>query len=72
MGQPHAQHLNLGTLGTIAMLGATFLPLAITADNLISAIAGLFGAEEGAFDFIPFNSYNYFAAASPLRWPFGR
>ncbi len=57
--------LNISTSGrwvTIAMLGATFLPLIITADNLISAIAGLFGAEEGAFDFIPFNSYNYFVA----------
>jgi len=57
--------LNISTSGrwvTMAMLGATFLPLIITADNLVGAIAGLFGAEEGAFDFIPFDTYNYLVA----------
>lgn len=59
--------LNVSTSGrwvTTALLVATFLPLVITADNLIGAIAGLFGAEEGAFDFIPINSYNYIIAGT--------
>ena len=54
--------LNVSTSGrwvTTALLGATFLPLIITADNLIGALASLFGAEQDAFNFIPIDSYNY-------------
>ena len=55
--------LNVSTSGkwvTVALLGITFLPVLITVDNLISMIAGWFGAEDGAYNFIPLDSYNYF------------
>ena len=55
--------LNISTSGrwvTIALMGITFLPVIISIDNVLSAIAGLFGAEAGAYDFIPIENYNYF------------
>ncbi len=55
--------LNISTSGrwvTIALLAVTFLPVIISIDNLLSAIAGLFGAEAGSYDFIPIDNYNYF------------
>lgn len=55
--------LNISTSGrwvTIALMGITFLPVIISIDNVLSAIAGLFGAEAGAYDFIPIDNYNYF------------
>ena len=55
--------LNISTSGrwvTIALLAVTFLPVIISIDNVLSAIAGLFGAEAGAYDFIPIDNYNYF------------
>ena len=57
--------LNVSTSGrwvTFALLLTTFMPLIITADNLIDKVAGFFGAAEGDFDFIPINSYNFFIA----------
>ncbi len=54
--------LNISTSGrwvTMALLGVTFLPVIISIDNVLSAIAGLFGAEAGSFDFIPIDNYNY-------------
>jgi len=57
--------LNVSTSGrwtTISLLAITFLPVIITLDNLIDMVAGIFGAEEGAYDFIPINSYNYLIA----------
>ena len=57
--------LNVSTSGrwtTIALLAITFLPVVITLDNLIDMVAGIFGAEPGAYDFIPINSYNYLIA----------
>ena len=53
--------LNISTSGrwvTLALLATTFLPVLITIDDLISMIAGVFGAEDGAYDVIPFG-YNY-------------
>ncbi len=53
--------LNVSTSGrwvTFALLVTTFLPVLITIDDLISMIAGVFGAEDGAYDVIPFG-YNY-------------
>jgi hypothetical protein len=53
--------LNISTSGrwvTIALLLTTFLPVLITIDDLISMIAGVFGADDGAYDVIPFG-YNY-------------
>lgn len=53
--------LNISTSGrwvTISLMLITFLPVVITIDDLVSTIAGVFGAEEGAYDYIPF-SYNY-------------
>ncbi|MEC8816834.1 MAG: PH domain-containing protein, partial [Candidatus Thermoplasmatota archaeon] len=55
--------LNITTSGrwvTLSLLFITFLPIIISVDNLISAIAGLFGAEDGAYDFIPIDNYNFF------------
>ena len=55
--------LNISTSGrwvTLSLLFITFLPIIISVDNLISAIAGLFGAEDGAYDFIPIDNYNFF------------
>ena len=57
--------LNITTSGrwvTLSLLFITFLPIIISVDNLISAIAGLFGAEDGAYDFIPIDNYNFFLA----------
>ena len=54
--------LNISTSGrwvTMALLGITFLPVIISIDNVLSAVAGLFGAEEGAYNFIPIDNYNY-------------
>lgn len=54
--------LNISTSGrwvTIALLAITFLPVIISIDNVLSAIAGLFGAEAGSYDFIPIDNYNY-------------
>ena len=56
--------LNISTSGkwvTVSLLLITFLPVVITIDNLISTIAGWFGAADGAFE-IPFlpDTYNYF------------
>ena len=56
--------LNISTSGkwvTVSLLAITFLPIVITVDNLISTIAGWFGAAEGAYE-IPFlpDTYNYF------------
>ena len=54
--------LNISTSGrwvTMALLGITFLPIIISVDNVLSAIAGLFGAEAGAYDFIPIDNYNF-------------
>jgi membrane protein YdbS with pleckstrin-like domain len=56
--------LNISTSGrwvTIALMLATLLPVIITLDDLVSMIAGMFGAEDGAYDYIPFG-YNYFWA----------
>lgn len=53
--------LNVSTSGrwvTFALLLTTFLPVLITIDDLISMIAGIFGADDGAYDVIPFG-YNY-------------
>ena len=53
--------LNISTSGrwvTISLMLITFLPVVITIDDLVSTIAGVFGAEDGAYDYIPF-SYNY-------------
>lgn len=53
--------LNVSTSGrwvTIALLVITFMPVIISIDNVVSAIAAVFGAEAGAYDFIPFD-YNY-------------
>lgn len=53
--------LNISTSGrwvTTALLLTTFLPVLITIDDLVSLIAGFAGAEDGAYDFIPFG-YNY-------------
>ena len=55
--------LNITTSGrwvTLSLLFITFLPIIISVDNLISAVAGLFGAEDGAYDFIPIDNYNFF------------
>ena len=55
--------LNITTSGrwvTLSLLFITFLPIIISVDNLISAIASLFGAEDGAYDFIPIDNYNFF------------
>ena len=57
--------LNISTSGrwvTLSLLFITFLPIIISVDNLISAVAGLFGAEDGAYDFIPIDNYNFFLA----------
>ena len=58
--------LNITTSGrwgdVLSLLFITFLPIIISVDNLISAIAGLFGAEDGAYDFIPIDNYNFFLA----------
>ena len=62
VGQPNAERFNLGSVETFALLLTTFMPLIITADNLIDKVAGFFGAAEGDFDFIPINSYNFFIA----------
>ena len=54
--------LHISTSGrwvTIALLAITFLPVIISIDNVLSAIAGLFGAEAGSYDFIPIDNYNY-------------
>ena len=56
--------LNISTSGkwvTVSLLAITFLPIVITVDNLISTIAGWFGAADGAYE-IPFlpDTYNYF------------
>lgn len=53
--------LNVSTSGkwvTTALLFTTFLPVLITIDDLVSMIAALFGAEDGAYDIIPVG-YNY-------------
>ena len=62
VGQPNAERFNLGSVGDLAPLPTTFMPLIITADNLIDKVAGFFGAAEGDFDFIPINSSNFFIA----------
>jgi hypothetical protein len=56
--------LNISTSGrwvTIALVLAMLMPVLITLDDLVSMIAGVFGAEDGAYDYIPFG-YNYFWA----------
>ncbi len=53
--------LNVSTSGkwvTTALLLTTFLPVLITIDDLVSMVASIFGAEDGAYDVIPVG-YNY-------------
>lgn len=55
--------LNLSTSGrwvTISLLAITLLPVIITVDNLISMVAGWFTSDSSAYDFIPYDNYNYF------------
>ena len=56
--------LNVSTSGkwvTIALLLATFLPVLISLDGLVSMVAGWFSSGDTTYDFIPFG-YDYFWA----------
>ena len=55
--------LNISTSGkwvTVALLFITFLPLIISADNLISNIVNLFSSNDTTYNFIPIDNYNFF------------